>query len=178
MSYLERCGSALSKKSESILHLLSHLYAQRSSSLWKPKQRAQWFADTLTDVAPTLSTKPEDSASKSSPSSVLFHKLYTGSPSLAYSIYRHVMVLESMSRAGRLFGFLPSHVTAARQLACDPLPPVTRVTEYNDEFFQGAEDPFAIRVSGRRDNQRLLERMIPDPIFRRQLQVRLLCVST
>ncbi|KAI0092896.1 transcriptional repressor TCF25-domain-containing protein [Irpex rosettiformis] len=163
-------ASGLSRKSDAILHLLSHLYAQRSFSLWKPKERAKWFSDTVVSVASTLPSKPVEEASRSSPSPTLFHKLYTDSPSLAYSIYRHVMVLESMSRTGRLFGFLPSHVTSARQLACDPLPPLTRVSEYNDEFFQGAEDPFAIRVSSRRDNQRLLERMIPDPIFRQQLQ--------
>ena len=162
--------SGLSRKSDIILHLLSHLYAQRSFSLWKPKQRAQWFAENVIFVNSTTSTKAGKDTN-SSPSPALLHKLYTDSPSLAYSIYRHVMVLESMSRAGRLFGFLPSHVTSARQLACDPLPPLTRVSEYNEEFFQGAEDPFAIRVSSRRDNQRLLERMIPDPIFRGQLQV-------
>lgn len=164
-------NSSLSKPSDVILHLLSHLYAQRSFSLWKPKQRAEWFAKTVIAVTPSLSQKPTTTQeSKSSPSLALFHDLYS-TPSLASSIYRHVMVLESVSRAGRLFGFLPSHVTGARQLACDPLPPLTRVSEYDSEFFQGAEDPFAVRMGSRRDNQRLMERMIPDPVFRRQLQV-------
>ncbi|KAI0337326.1 DUF654-domain-containing protein [Trametopsis cervina] len=163
-------ASGLSKDSDAILHLLSHLYAQRSNSLWKPKQRAQWFADTVIEVVPILSSGQGLEASKASPSSILFHKLYTEAPDLAYSIYRHVMVLEPMSRAGRLFGFLPSHVTSARQLACDPLPPPNPVSEYNGEFFEGAEDPFAMRIGNTRNNQRLLERMIPDPVFRRQLQ--------
>ncbi|KAI0693502.1 transcriptional repressor TCF25-domain-containing protein [Cytidiella melzeri] len=163
-------ASGLSKKSDAILHLLSHLYAQRSSSLWKPKQRAEWFAETVTSTAPTLSSKASGNTSPTSPSSSLFHKLYAEMPSLAYSIYRHVIVLESMSRAGRLFGFIPSHVTSSRQLACDPLPPPTRVNEYDGEFFKGAENPLEPRMGSRRDNQRLLERMIPDPVFRRQLQ--------
>lgn len=127
-------NSSLSKPSDVILHLLSHLYAQRSFSLWKPKQRAEWFAKTVIAVTPSLSQKPTTTQeSKSSPSLALFHDLYS-TPSLASSIYRHVMVLESVSRAGRLFGFLPSHVTGARQLACDPLPPPTRVSQYDSEF--------------------------------------------
>ena len=89
-------------------------------------------------------------------------------------MYRHVIVLEPTTRAGRLFGFLPPNILTAKQLACDPVPPPTRVSEYNPEFFQGAEDPMAARPRGRRDNQRMLEQLIPDPVFRRQLQVRTL----
>jgi hypothetical protein len=165
----EGFDSGLSKPSEAILHLLAHLYAQRSFPLWKSKPRAQWFSDTVSNVSTGLSVKTSGDM-KALPSATLFHKLYTDTPNLAYSIYRHVMVLESMSRAGRLFGFLPSHITSARQLACDPLPPPTRLSEYDAQFFLGAEDPFALRMGGRRDNQRLLERMIPDQVFRRQLQ--------
>ena len=87
------------------------------------------------------------------------------------------MVLESSYR--RLFAFIPREVLNAKQLACDPLPPLTSVNLYDEEFFKGAEDVFAIRhrPRGRRDageDQRLLERLIPDPVFRRQLEVCLL----
>lgn len=92
-------------------------------------------------------------------------------PSLAYSVYRHVVVLEASAGAGRLLRFLPHAVTSGKQLACDPLPPPTRVNEYDAEFFQGAEDPSSLRPRGRREAQRLLERLVPDPVFRRQLQV-------
>ncbi len=109
------------------------------------------------------------SPTPSSPSPSLFDTLYTA-PSLASSVYRHVVVLESVTRAGRLFGFLPASVTSGKQLACDPLPPPTRVSEYDGEFFQGAEDPLAAHPRGRRENQRMLDRLVPDPVFRRQLQ--------
>jgi hypothetical protein len=75
----------------------------------------------------------------------------------------------------RLFSFLPKDVLNARQIACDPLPPPSRVSEYDTDFFRGAEDVFAYNPRrNRRDDQGMLERLIPDPVFRRQLQVRLL----
>lgn len=82
------------------------------------------------------------------------------------------MILESSYR--RLFAFLPREVLTVKQLACDPLPPPMTVNEYDGEFFKGADDVFAIRPRTRRDaagDQRQLERLIPDPVFRRQLQV-------
>jgi hypothetical protein len=82
------------------------------------------------------------------------------------------MVLESSYR--RLFAFIPRDVLNAKQLACDPLPPLKTVNQYDDEFFKGAEDVFAIRPRTRRDaenDQRLLERLLPDAAFRQQLQV-------
>jgi hypothetical protein len=82
------------------------------------------------------------------------------------------MVLESDYR--RLFPFIPREVLNAKQLACDPLPPLTTLNIYDDEFFKGADDVFAVRPRTRRDavnDQRFLERLIPDPDFRRQLQV-------
>ena len=76
-----------------------------------------------------------------------------------------------MTRAGRLFGFLPPNVLTAKQLACDPVPPPTRVSEYDPAFFEGAEDPLAVRPGrNRRENARMLERLVPDPVFRRQLE--------
>jgi len=45
------------------------------------------------------------------------------------------------------------------------------MNEYDAEFFKGVDDMFAIRPHTRRDaDQRLLERLIPDPVFLRQLQ--------
>jgi hypothetical protein len=82
------------------------------------------------------------------------------------------MILETSYR--RLFAFIPREVLNAKQLACDPLPPLTTVNLYDGEFFKGTEDVFAIRPRTRRDaggDQRMLERLIPDPVFRRQLQV-------
>jgi hypothetical protein len=84
------------------------------------------------------------------------------------------MILESSYR--RLFAFIPREVLDAKQLACDPLPPLTTLNIYDKEFFRGADDVFAGRPRTRRNaanDQRVLERLIPDPHFRLQLQVSL-----
>lgn len=150
---------------DSLLHLLSHLYAQRSHPLWKGKEVSKWFADTVTRTFASPSF-PRNTQATPPPE---FRTLFSSSR-LASSVYRHVMVLETSYRS--LFAFFPASVIAARQLACDPLPPPTRVSEYNDAFFAGAEDPFAHTARSRKQNERLLERLVPDPAFRRQLQVR------
>ncbi|KAI0792906.1 transcriptional repressor TCF25-domain-containing protein [Abortiporus biennis] len=150
----------ISKESDAILHLLSHLYVQRSHSLWKPKIRLAWFTETVNSLIPFH--KPI-----SLPSNELFNELFSSS-TRRFSIYRHVLVLETTCRP--LFSFLPSAVTQMKQLACDPLPPPSSVSEYNSEFFEGTEDPFAVRLRSRRENERLLERLIPNVEFRRQLQ--------
>ena len=56
----------------------------------------------------------------------------------------------------------------AKQLACDPLPPLTALSEYNDAFFAGAEEIFSVRL--RRRDVRALERLIPDPGDRAQIE--------
>lgn len=93
-----------------------------------------------------------------------------------YSVWRHISVLEASHRA--LLSFLPRGVTNQKSLACDPQPPPPgiRVNEYDDEFFKGVEDSFAVRMGRktRRDeaaDRRLLERLVPDPAFRGQLEV-------
>ncbi|EGO27075.1 hypothetical protein SERLADRAFT_446308 [Serpula lacrymans var. lacrymans S7.9] len=149
---------------EAVLHALSHLYAQRSASLWKPTKYASWFASTVAAVLPTLSSQ------RSSPSRDKLLELYS-SPDARYPVYRHLLVLESSCRS--LFPFIPREVLNIKQLACDPLPPLTSITEYNEEFFKGSEDVFAIRPRTRRNrvaDQRALERFLPDPAFRAQLQ--------
>ena len=88
------------------------------------------------------------------------------------SVYRHVIVLEKTCRS--LFSFIPKEILNSRQLSCDPLLPYLRVSEYNAEFFQGVEDVLGYRPRRRntREEERLLERLVPDGVFRRQLQVR------
>lgn len=141
------------------MHLLSHLYAARSSSLWKPAARASWFIKAVSSALPSLPN--------SSPAPPKFFSVRFDSPSLAYSIYRHVLVNESSCR--NLLPFLPSTVREARHLACDPLPPPTRANEYDAEFFRGVEDVLAARPRSRRQEARLLERLVPDAAFRGQL---------
>ena len=145
--------------SHAIFHLLSHLYAIRSHSLWKPAARASWFAKTVTSVYATLPT--------SSPAPPRAFSARFDAPALSSSIYRHVIVNESTTRS--LFPFLPRAVLDSRHLACDPLPPPTRANEYDGEFFKGVEELLAARPRNRRQEARLLERLVPDAIFRGQL---------
>lgn len=146
-------------------HLLSHLYVQRSAPLWK--EHSAWFASTVTDQFTTLPNHLPISESHR-----CFMSLYLNS-SPQYAIYRHVIVLESTCR--RLFSFIPRDVTSAKSLACDPLPPPTSVTTYDQEFFKGVDDLFTLRARTRQEraaDERRLERLIPDALFRGQLQVR------
>lgn len=67
------------------------------------------------------------------------------------------------------FPFVPRQILDARHLACDPLPPATRANEYDSEFFRGVEDVLAARPRSRRQEARLLERLVPDGVLRGQL---------
>ncbi|PCH41718.1 DUF654-domain-containing protein [Wolfiporia cocos MD-104 SS10] len=149
-------------QADAILHLLSHLYAMRSSSLWKPPVYASWFAKAVEATLPLLSSSTQSSSSK-----LGFSALFS-QPNAAYSVYRHVVVNETTCR--RLFAFIPRRVTDTKHLACDPLPPLTRINEYDPQFFEGAEDGLMVHPRGGRANERMLERLVPDPVFRRQLQ--------
>ncbi|KAI0666150.1 transcriptional repressor TCF25-domain-containing protein [Trametes maxima] len=153
-------ASMLLSDSHAIFHLLSHLYAQRASSLWKPAARASWFAKTVASVYNTLPT------ASPAPPKLFFNRFE--SPALSWSVYRHVLVNESTCRS--LFPFVPRQVLDARHLACDPLPPSTRTNEYDPEFFRGVEDVLALRPRSRRQEARLLEQLVPDGALRGQLQ--------
>jgi hypothetical protein len=69
------------------------------------------------------------------------------------------------------------NVTASGALACDPLPPVTAVSRYDETFFEGVEDVWAgggrrSRTRGQRVlDERRLAQVIPNAAVRRQLQV-------
>ena len=140
------------------------MYAERSANLWKIPARSSWFAKTvescLTSLPPTFAT---------SYITYLDFIRYFEAKERAYSVYRHALVNEATCR--RLFPFIPRAVTQARSIACDPLPPLTRVNEYNDDFFRGAENALRQRPLSKKASERMLERLIPDPVFRRQLQV-------
>ncbi|KAG1776042.1 hypothetical protein EV702DRAFT_362759 [Suillus placidus] len=82
------------------------------------------------------------------------------STTLRYSVYRYIIVLEQSFR--NLTPFIPRPVLLAKQLACDPLPPLTASSEYNDVFFAGAEEIFS--VHSRRRDAWALERLIPDTV--------------
>lgn len=153
---------------ESLLHLLSHIYVQRSHALWKDPAISSWFAETVTELVRTGQLAPKATAATgfSRLQSLVGH-----GGNYDISVYRHVVVLGSSAQ--RLLPFIPAHVINNNNLACDPLPPPTCKSQYDDKFFRGAED--ALGTSFRRrsaaQTQRLLEGIVPHPVLRRQLQV-------
>ena len=148
-----------------ILHLLSHLYVQRSGAVWK--EHTAWFIDTVSDSFSALpSSLPVTERRKD------FLSLYQNE-NLRFSVYRHIIVLESTNR--RLFAFIPRQVQEIKSLSCDPLPPPTATTRYDERFFDGVDDLFSLRMRTRREralDERRLAQMIPDAAARQQLQVR------
>ena len=152
------------KPPQGALHLLSHLYVQRSAPLWK--DHSSWFASTVTE---TFSKLPYSLPVTDRRKALLFQ---FEDQNVCYSLYRHVMVLETSFRS--LFSFIPSQVLGAKSLACDPLPPRTTVNEYDQEFFNGVDDLYSPRIRSRRqrvDDERRIVQLIPDAAFRQQLQV-------
>ncbi|RDB20291.1 Transcription factor 25 [Hypsizygus marmoreus] len=151
----------------SALHLLSHMYAQHSFGTWKEADNSAWFAAT---VASTFASLP--SSLPSTPSRQAFLSLFKSNTSLQYSIYRHVTVLETTHR--RLFSFIPRQILQdAKSLACDPLPPPTAVSRYDDEYFSGTEELVTLRARTRQEramDDRALAQMIPDPAVRAQME--------
>ncbi|KAJ7049627.1 transcriptional repressor TCF25-domain-containing protein [Mycena amicta] len=143
---------------EATLHLLSHLYAQRSAPLWKDE--SAWFVKTVTAEFAAL-----PASLHATPRHQDFLSLYHN-PNLRYSVYRHVMVLETTYR--RLFAYIPADVLNAKTLQCDPLPPPTATTLYDNAFFDGVEDLRTFAPPRRR--QRMLAQMVPNAMLREQLQ--------
>ena len=157
-------------KVDGVLHLLSHLYVQRSSTVWK--DHAKWFAETVTSTFVSVS-HTQSAALSPTPRRKAFLNLVNSSEDIIWSFYRHVLVLESNSR--QVLGFIPPEVLKEKTLSCDPLPPRHAVTRYDEKFFEGTEDMFAHRPRTRREREldrRRLAQMIPDAGFRQQLEVR------
>jgi hypothetical protein len=150
---------------ESLLHLLSHIYVQRSHALWKDPIRSSWFAETVTGLVRTSQLPPK---AVSTTGFARLQGLVRRDGGFDMSIYRHVIVLGSPAQS--LLSFIPTHIINNNRLACDPLPPPGSKSQYNEDFFRGAEVTFN-RHRNATQTQRLLERLIPDPVFRRQLQV-------
>ncbi|KAF8148865.1 transcriptional repressor TCF25-domain-containing protein [Crassisporium funariophilum] len=145
------------------LHLLTHLYVQRSAPIWK--EHSSWFSSTITEAFSALPTSLPVTERRQR-----FLSQY-GTVKACYPVYRHIMVLETSFR--RLFSFIPRQVMEAKSLACDPLPPPTTVNQYDQAFFRGVDDLYSPRVRSRRqraNDDRRLAQLIPDAAFRQQLQ--------
>ncbi len=157
------------KEPVAILHLLSHLYVQRSLPVWK--DHAEWFNETVTthfSKKPLLSSLPVTDERKT------FLELF-GHKNLQYAAYRHVMVLEYRN----LFRYIPREILARKSLDCDPLPPPTAVTDYDETFFEGVDidmhEPLTRRQ--RQAQERRLAQIIPDANTRAQIEVRITFMS-
>ncbi|KAF8230930.1 hypothetical protein L208DRAFT_99103 [Tricholoma matsutake] len=158
---IETDASSLSAP-DAALHLLSHLYVQRSFGIWKDPTYSSWFLQTLAALYP--SSLP--SSLPKTAQHTTFITLFTHSNPQA-SAHRHILVLEATCR--RLFAFVPrttlGGLTASSSLACDPLPPATAVSKYDEAFFEGVEDAFTEGARTRREqalDERRLAQLIPD----------------
>ncbi|PFH47324.1 hypothetical protein AMATHDRAFT_67935 [Amanita thiersii Skay4041] len=153
----------------SMLHMQSHLYVQHTSGIWKESAHTEWFMSVLRSLSSSLPASLLVSSQRSG-----FLHLYSNSINLRYSAYRHLVVLESSYK--RLFSFIPRDVMESRFLACDPLPPPSRVTEYDAQFFEGIEDAFELGFGGRRTrrqmeaDQRRLAQLVRDDALLQQVQ--------
>ncbi|KAK0231553.1 transcriptional repressor TCF25-domain-containing protein [Armillaria fumosa] len=158
---IETDGNSL-KEPVAILHLLSHLYVQRSLPVWK--DHAEWFSETVTTH---FSKTSLPSSLPVSDERKAFLELF-GHTNLQYAAYRHVMVLEYRN----LFRYIPREILARKSLDCDPLPPPTAVTNYDEEFFEGVDinmhEPLTRRQ--RQAQERRLAQIIPDANIRAQIE--------
>jgi hypothetical protein len=149
--------------------MLSHLYAQHAFGIWKEPAHSAWFTSVVSSLSATLPPSLPTTSQRSD-----FLRLYEQNANLRYSAYRHIIVLESSYR--RLFSFMPRQVTESRSFACDPLPPPSAVTKYDEEFFEGVDDAFGEVGTGtrrqREANRRRLAHLIQDDVVFRQIQVK------
>ncbi|KAF9029393.1 transcriptional repressor TCF25-domain-containing protein [Rhodocollybia butyracea] len=161
-----------------ILHLLSHIYVQRSFSLWKDPKIADWFAETMTSHFSSLPSSLPPTPRRNRFITMYSEGERTGA--LPYAVYRHLLVLESTLSFRSLLPFIPNPVLSSNNsgLACDPLPPPNKVrlSEYGDEFFAGIdkdEELVGTRRLTRRERElqeRRLARLIPNVHERHQVQ--------
>lgn len=171
---------------DSLVHLLSHLYAYRSFSLWKTTEHASWFKEVAISTYTSFSSKPHALRERltrqfTPPQTAGNAQSPVLRSELARSVYRHAVGLADANAARRLTAFFPREILNASSLSCDPLPPLAAISLYDNKFFDGSEDIFAFRPRTRREREldaRNLARMIPDRIIRDQIQVRSTIMST
>ncbi|KAG7092016.1 hypothetical protein E1B28_008399 [Marasmius oreades] len=171
---IEVDGSSLPQE-QAVLHMLSHLYVQRAWSLWKPPAISSWLSETVRNMFSSTNINRLPPTLKRTRILHLYSPKCPTSDLLSRSVWRHILVLESNYRS--LIKFIPRSVVEARGLSCDPLPPPSRVTEYNTEFFAGVEEEEGgsggrrrMTRAQREVDERRLARLVPDAGFRRQIQ--------
>ncbi|KAG8963840.1 hypothetical protein FRC03_002524 [Tulasnella sp. 419] len=113
----------------SAIHLLSHLYAQRSASTWKQPTFVSWMQETVSSVLPLL----RNGADRTPLRDRALQHFATG-PTL--SMCRHVVICDMRN----LLVFCnPADLTKDTH-AYDPIPPRTTITEYDETYFGPLSD--------------------------------------
>ncbi|KAH9978158.1 transcriptional repressor TCF25-domain-containing protein [Lactifluus volemus] len=130
--------------------------------------KSSWFSETVTELVQTRQLPSKATATAGFTRLV---NLVCRGGEFDASVYRHVVVLGGSAQS--LLRFIPAGIVNNNSLACDPLPPSSWKSRYDEDFFSGVDDALTSTVRRPRNaaqTQRLLERLIPDPLFRRQLQ--------
>ncbi|KAG6880137.1 hypothetical protein C0992_005221 [Termitomyces sp. T32_za158] len=171
--------------SHAALQALAHMYTTHSSTPWKDPSSSflpSWFLSTTTSLFPAPSSLPPSSLPATTRRTALLSLL--SSTEVQRTLVRHIMVLEATHR--RLLSFLPKDILTGGSgvggsgpgLACDPVPPGTGVSRYDDGYFEGVEDVFSWSGRGGRraggavdeEDERMLEMIIQD----REVRLRVL----
>ncbi|EJD51735.1 DUF654-domain-containing protein [Auricularia subglabra TFB-10046 SS5] len=109
-------------RTQSLVYLLAHVYADRSADLWKDPRNASLLVSAVQSGAPALA--PERAKLRYSDEE-------------EESAYRHVAQFEA-KRAWQ--AFVPPHVRARIGYMWDPLPPTAGgATRYDKHFFRGVQ---------------------------------------
>lgn len=120
-----------SDPAESAVHLLSHLYAHRSVSIWKQPTHIEWMQKTISKIPLSQlggGAKPREMKPRPLLSGSL--AFFAQGPTL--DLFRHVIITENRSLIGF---FSPSMVNHTTMHAYDPVPPASSVTNYDDAYF-------------------------------------------
>ncbi|KAL7422905.1 hypothetical protein Q5752_002202 [Cryptotrichosporon argae] len=133
---------------DSVLHLLSHIYASRSEPLWKDAALGPWFASSLATAFAAITSPSARTARDAALAAVHTPRDpadEAGGTVVPLRVCRHVLTSESTNFAG----FLPPRIARAPVHAYDPLPPSTAVSTYDAAYFSGLQTRRGLRGLGR-----------------------------
>ncbi|KAG6843293.1 hypothetical protein H0H93_001514, partial [Arthromyces matolae] len=144
------------------------MYTSHSSAPWKDPSYAylpSWFLSTITSLYPKPSSLPSTPVPNTPRRETLLKLLAL--TDVQRTLIRHITVLENTHR--RLLSFLPKLDGRDVGMACDPVVPDSAISKYDQEYFEGVEDAFAIdslrrgRGAGRQadeDDERILNQLM------------------
>lgn len=139
----------------STVHLLSHLYAHRSVSIWKQPTHVEWMQKTISKI-PLSQLGGGAKPTTMKPRSLLSGSLAFFAHGPTLDLFRHVIITENRSLIGF---FSPSMVNHTTMHAYDPVPPASSVTNYDDEYF-GQEMKRAFQREQQARARQMMQRVI------------------